>query len=318
MAADFNGDGKLDLAVVNEPPDDRSTPGNLAVFFGGGNGTFQSNRTYTAGSWPRSLAVADLNGDGKPDLVVTDMSDPFVDPRPDGSVYVFLNDGHGGFQTPVKLTAGTYPYLVFIGDLNGDGKPDLVVAASNSHAAYTLMVLLGKGDGSFQAPATISTLYGPSGIVLRDFNGDGKADLVVSHCCGSPDMTYLQGNGDGTFQPEAHFNGGANPFAVAASDLNGDGKPDLIIGGTQPLSLTPLLNNATSTPIAVTSAASYAEPPVAHFHGRCFGDHHRRGRHVAQRVPARRYAEATQRGDSGRGPSWDRDPYREWLRRNGA
>ncbi|MGA2326193.1 MAG: FG-GAP-like repeat-containing protein [Bryobacteraceae bacterium] len=260
VAADFNGDAKLDLAVVNAPSDDRSTPGNLTVFFGGGNGTFQLNHTYSAGSWPYSLAVADLNGDGKPDLVVADQSDPFVDPRPDGAVYVFLNDGHGGFQTPSKLTAGTYPYRLFIGDLNGNGKPDLVVGASNSHAAYTLTVLLGTGNGSFQPPATISTLYGPSGIVLQDFNGDGKLDLVVSHCCGATDMTYLQGNGDGTFLPEAHFNGGANPFAVAAGDLNGDGRPDLIIGGTQPLSLTPLLNSAA---IVVTSAASYAAPPVA-------------------------------------------------------
>jgi uncharacterized protein (TIGR03437 family) len=263
VAADFNGDAKLDLAVVNVPPNDRSTPGNLTVFFGGGNGTFQLAHTYSAGSSPYTLAVGDLNGDGKPDLVVIDQGDPFLDPRPAGAVLVFLNDGHGGFQTPMKLTAGTYPYLVFIGDLNGDGKPDLVVGSEDASVRYTLAVLLGTGDGSFQPPATISTLYGPSGIVLRDFNGDGKADLVVSHCCGATDMTYLQGNGDGTFLPEAHFNGGANPFAVAASDLNGDGKPDLIIGGTQPLSLTPLLNNATSAPIAVTSAASYAAPPVA-------------------------------------------------------
>lgn len=266
VAADFNGDGKLDLAVLNAVPDDHLTPGNLTVFFGAGNGTFQLNHTYTAGSYPSDLAVADLNGDGKPDLVVTDQSDPFATPRPDGAALVFLNDGHGGFQTPSTLAAGTYPYLVFIEDLNGDGKPDLVVGASNSHAAYTLMVLLGAGNGSFQPPATLSTLYGPSGMVFRDFNGDGKADLVVSHCCGATDMTYMQGNGDGTFLPEAHFNGGQNPFAVAASDLNGDGKQDLIIGGTSQMALTVLLNNAppaTTNPIAVTSAASYANPPVA-------------------------------------------------------
>jgi uncharacterized protein (TIGR03437 family) len=262
VAADFNGDGKPDLAVVNAPSDDRTTPGNLTIFFGAGNGAFQLAHTYSAGSLPSRVAVADLNGDGKPDLVVTDQSDPFVTPRVNGSVYVFLNDGTGGFQTPVKLAAGVYPYSVWAGDLNGDGKPDLVVASSTASAGYTLWVLLGNGDGSLQAATSVSTLYGPSGVVIRDFNGDGKADLVVSHCCGATDMTYLQGKGDGTFLTEAHFNGGANPFAVAAGDLNGDGRPDLIIGGTQPLSLTPLLNNAAPA-IAVTSAASYANPPVA-------------------------------------------------------
>jgi uncharacterized protein (TIGR03437 family) len=266
VAADFNGDGKLDLAVVNAPSDDRTTPGNLSVFFGDGNGNFQLAHTYSAGSLPSSLAAADLNGDGKPDLVVTDESDPYVNPRAPGAVYVFLNDGKGGFQTPTKLTVGTYPFSVFIGDLNGDGVPDLVVASENASAAYTLSVLLGTGNGSFQPPVSVSTQYGPSGVAIKDFNGDGKADLVVSHCCGATDMTYLQGNGDGTFLPEAHFNGGANPFAVAVADLNGDGKPDLIVGGTSPLSVTPLLNNAVpaaASPIAVTSAASYAVPPVA-------------------------------------------------------
>ena len=183
VSADFNADGKLDLAIVNAPSDNRATAGNIAVFFGGGNGGFQFARTYSAGSMPAGIAAADVNGDGKPDLVVADQSDPFVTSRPDGFVYVLLNDGAGGFKTPSKLTAGTYPYSVYAGDVNGDGKPDLVVASSDSHAAYTLAVLFGKGDGGFQAAATVSKLYGPSGVLIRDFNGDGTADLVVSHCC---------------------------------------------------------------------------------------------------------------------------------------
>jgi uncharacterized repeat protein (TIGR01451 family) len=259
VAADFNGDSKLDLAVVNAPSDDRLTAGNLTVFFGAGNGTFQLAHTYSAGSYPSSVAVADVNGDGKPDLVVTNMSDPFVDPRVPGSVYVFLNDGSGGFQTPSTMTVGTYPFSVWIGDLNADGKPDLIVASNDSHAAYTLSVLLGSGNGTFQPPASVSTEYGPSGVAIRDFNGDGKADLVVSHCCGATDMTYLQGNGDGTFQTEAHFNGGKNSFAVAPADLNGDGKPDLIVGGTTALSITPLLNNVrTALAIAKTHTGTFS------------------------------------------------------------
>ena len=261
-AADFNGDGRLDLAVVNAPPDDRTTPGNLTVFFGGGNGAFQLNHTYSAGSLPTAVAVADLNGDGKPDLVVTDESDPFVEPRVAGAVYVFLNDGHGGFGTPLKLTAGTYPYRVSVGDLNADGNPDLVVATEDASVRYTLAIFLGAGGGNFQPAISAATGHGPSAIAIRDFNGDGKTDLVVSHCCGATDMTYSQGNGDGTFAPEVHFNGGKNPFAVAVADLNGDGKPDLIVGGTQALSLTPLLNN-TTTAATTVNAANTASGTVA-------------------------------------------------------
>jgi uncharacterized protein (TIGR03437 family) len=269
VAADFNGDGKLDLAVVNAPSDDRATAGNLTVFLGGGNGAFQLARTYSAGSLPTGVAVADLNGDGKPDLVVTDRSDPFVTPRAAGAVYVFLNDGKGGFQTPLKLATGAYPFSVSVGDLNGDGKPDLVVASEDASVRYTLAIFLGTGSGGFQPATLVSTSYGPSGIAIQDFNGDGKADLVVSHCCGDTDMTYLQGNGDGTFVPEVHFNGGGNSFAVAVSDLNGDGKPDLLIAGTSPPSLTALLNNtaALATPqitlAGIGNAANYVAGKVS-------------------------------------------------------
>jgi hypothetical protein len=249
VAADFNGDGKLDLAVANAANLSPFQPGNLAVFFGDGHGGFQLSQTYTAGAWPLGLAVADLNHDGYPDLVVTDYGgDPSVSPRTPGAVYVFLNDGHGGFQAPSQLAAGgAYPYAVWIGDVNGDGKPDLVVASENANVTYSLAVLPGNGDGTFQAPTTVSTGYHPSGVAFGDFNGDGIVDLMVSHCCGATDMTFMQGNGDGTFQPEVHFNSAANSFAVAAADLNGDGKPDLIVGGSGPLSVTPMLDNAPPT-----------------------------------------------------------------------
>ena len=253
VAADFNGDGKLDLAVANAAVLFPFVPGNLTVFFGDGHGGFTLSHTYSAGNWPVALAAADLNGDGKPDLVVTDYGgDPEISPRPAGAVYVFLNDGHGSFQTPVTVTAGAYPSVVSVGDLNGDGKADLVVGAENANVTYTLGVLLGNGNGTFQALATVSTLYHPSGVVIRDFNGDGKADLMVSHCCGETDLTYMQGNGDGTFQTEVHFNSAANSFALASADLNGDGKPDLIVAGTQPLSLTPFLNNAAAVVLGIT------------------------------------------------------------------
>jgi len=258
VAADFNGDGKLDLAVVNGAVLDPFTPGNVTVFFGDGHGAFTLAHTYSAGAWPSSIAVADLNGDGKPDLVVTDRGgDPSVSPRAAGAVYVFLNDGHGGFPAPSTITVSAYPYSVWTGDLRGNGKADLIVAAESATVSYTLSVLLGNGNGTFQAPVSVSPQYSPSGVVIGDFSGDGKADLFVSHCCGATDVTYLQGNGDGTFQTELHLAAAANAYAVAAADLNGDGKPDLIVAGS---TVTPLLNGgaAASLGIAKTHTGNFS------------------------------------------------------------
>jgi uncharacterized protein (TIGR03437 family) len=243
VTADFNGDGKLDLAVANAPPYPGTGTANVAVFFGNGSGGFQLQKTYPAGNQPTAMAVADLNGDGKPDLVVADAGVPWNSPITPGGVYVYLNNGSGGFQPATFYAASVEPNFVAVGDVNGDGKPDLVVATTDGNFVYYLAVLLNNGDGTFQPARLVPTDYGPASVVVRDFNGDGKADIVVAHCCGETDLTYLQGNGDGTFQPEVHFNGGASPKSLSVTDLNGDGKPDLIIAGSGG-NLCALLNNA--------------------------------------------------------------------------
>jgi hypothetical protein len=117
------------------------------------------------------------------------------------------------------------------GDFNGDGKTDLIVAASDPSApgfSNTLVSLLGNGDGTFQAGVLFPTEFGPSSVAAADFSGDGKQDLIVAHCCGDVAATYLLGNGDGTFQPEVEFS--VVPAAnTVVTDANGDGKPDLAI-----------------------------------------------------------------------------------------
>ena len=232
VTADFNGDGKLDLAVANSPGPMGGTGANVAVFLGSGNGSFQLQKTYAAGNNPGAMAVADLNGDGKPDLVVVDSGVPADSPKTPGAVYVYLNDGSGGFRPAVVYAASVTPNYVAVGDVNGDGKPDLVVATTDGNFVYYLAVLLNNGDGTFQPARLVPTDYGPASVVVRDFNGDGKADIVVAHCCGQTDLTYLQGNGDGTFQLDVHFNGGASPKFLSVADLTGDGKLDLIIAGS--------------------------------------------------------------------------------------
>ena len=220
---DFNGDGKLDFAVVD------SYGGATAmgsVYLGNGNGTFQSAKTFVVGSTPQQSQAIDVNGDGKLDLVVTNSGG--TTPTDVGSVAVLLGNGDGTFQPAVQYATGTNPLFTLAADVNGDGKPDLITATEiNANSfSFGLMVRLNEGGGLFSAPQSIPSEPGPSSIGAADFNGDGKVDLLVAHCCGESQMGYFLGNGDGTFQPEVLILSGAGQENLAVADLNGDGKPD--------------------------------------------------------------------------------------------
>jgi hypothetical protein len=206
-AADFDGDGKIDMAVVN------ATDASVSIFLGNGNGTFQSKVDYPAGSYPHSLAVADLNGDGKPDLVVTGQS----------AVIVLLGSGGGTFSPPVSYPVSADPVSIALGDFNGDGIPDVAVAKSDSG----LSILLGNGDGTFQPPVSSLLYFAPDWATAGDLNGDGRTDLAVAET--GPNVHTFLGVGDGSFQ----FNktlplGYPPPVFVTVGDLNGDGKLDII------------------------------------------------------------------------------------------
>jgi hypothetical protein len=235
--ADVNGDGKLDLIVATGS----NAAGLVGVLFGNGDGTFQAEATYSSGGLsPLALAVADLNGDGKPDVVVSNQWADDTDTN--SNVSVLLNDGTGKFPTPVSnLTGGFYPDSIAIADVNRDGKPDLVVANSSvgsDGGLGNVGVLLGKGDGTFQAAATYASGgYGAAAVAVADVNGDGKLDVVVANCSGSSsdctgsagDVGVLLGNGSGSFQTAVTYTSGSNyPFAVAVADVNGDGRPDVV------------------------------------------------------------------------------------------
>jgi uncharacterized protein (TIGR03437 family) len=269
VTADFNGDGKLDLAVANSgalASTGAGGAGNVAILNGGGNGSFSAATTYTAGTAPSAIAAGDLNGDGKPDLAVVDTGVNTGTPATStGALYVLVNQGNGTFRTPVKYAVSSYPTAVAIGDVNGDGKLDVIVSTQDMNFNFTIAVLLGNGDGTLQAAKSVATDFGPTQLTIRDFNGDGKADIVIDHCCGSTNMGYFVGHGDGTFDPEVEFNGGASPQTFAVADINGDGKPDLLIGGTQPLSFSALLNlsSAAQSLSIASSAPAPTGSPVA-------------------------------------------------------
>jgi hypothetical protein len=128
---------------------------------------------------------------------------------------------------------------VAVGDFNGDGKPDLAVANWNSNS---VSVLLGNGDGSFQAAQDFGAGISPESVAVGDFNGDGKPDLAVANF-GSATVSVLLGNGDGSFRPAQDFVVGRGAYSVAVGDFNGDGKPDLAVANFWSTNVSVLLGN---------------------------------------------------------------------------
>jgi len=241
---DVNGDGNPDIIVasacVSGVNCDAGVAGVVSVLLGNGDGTFRPAATFSSGAYnASSVAVADVNGDGKPDLIVSNqcMASGDCSSGGPGEISVFLGNGDGTFQTPATYNSGgDFAYAIAVADVNGDGKPDLVVSNSISG---TVGVLLGNGNGTFQNAVTYASggvNPAPGPLVIADVNGDGKLDLVVANSCQGKRSCFqpgpvgvLLGNGDGTFQtPVTYKSGGRGPNSVAVGDLNGDGRPDIV------------------------------------------------------------------------------------------
>jgi hypothetical protein len=231
VVGDFNGDGKDDLAVANFCSDDACSQSSVSVLLGNGDGTFQAHVDYLTGTGSVSIVVGDFNHDGKPDLAATNIcSDPSCVAS---SVSILLGKGDGTFRAHVDYATGLGPVGIAVGDLNGDGKADLVTADFFD----AVSVLLGKGDGTFQPNVDNllsclpdSNLCAPEAVAIADFNGDHKLDLATADYYGMR-VSIFVGNGDGTFQPQSDQLKFllSNPSAIAAADLNGDGNIDLVV-----------------------------------------------------------------------------------------
>lgn len=250
--ADVNRDGKPDLLVSAYCTSSSDcTSGVVGVMLGNGDGTFKAAVTYSSGgSSPSSIAVADVNADGKPDLVLGNR----VNPGMPGTISVLLGNGDGSFQAAESYISNADALKVAVADINGDGKPDVVVPDFNSGK---VSALLGNGDGSFQTPL----IYDSGGsqamaVAVGDVNGDGNPDIVVTSFAAYPypsdagQVRILLGIGNGNFQLGNNFgSGGYVPQALVIADVNGDGKPDLVIdncGGNYSDSCLPATNSTVS------------------------------------------------------------------------
>jgi hypothetical protein len=235
----------------------------VSVLLGNGDGTFQAARSFAAGFGPDSVAVGDFNGDGHLDLAVANYGNPLHgDPS---SVSVLLGNGDGTFQAARSFAAGSGPRSVAVGDFNGDGKLDLVTANYAIDYCYgctpiesDVRVLLGNGDGTFQAARSFAAGDRPVSVAVGDFNGDGRADLAVADYYGG--VSVLLGNGDGTFQAARGFAAGTYPSSVAVGDFDGDGLPDLAVANAQSNTVSVLLGNGDGSFQAARSFAAGISP----------------------------------------------------------
>jgi hypothetical protein len=211
---DFNNDGKLDLAIIEE-----GSPGTLLLYLGNGDGTFQPALTQDIGNDnPNSVATADFNRDGDLDLVTSNSN---------GTISVHLGNGDGTFQPRIDTPSGSDSLGVAVGDFNGDGNEDVAVT---SNFPPVVAVLLGQGNGTFQPPVGYSVLANPASLVAGDFNNDGELDLAVSGGKNSNNrISVLLGKGDGTFQ-SAIVRGAGGVGPMVAADFNQDGNLDLAVG----------------------------------------------------------------------------------------
>ena len=240
---DLNYDGVPDVAVATYMD---ILHGAVSVLLNTGNGTLGPKTDITFGSGAQSVAIADLNGDTLPDLVVATDND---------AVNVLPGNGNGTFGPAASFGAGSRPIWLAIGDLNGDGRLDIATADFNSSG---ITILFANGNG-FAARNDYGTGANPYAVAIGDVNGDGKKDLAVADA-GGGSVSVLLGNGTGGFGGKTDFTTGTAPYAIAIADLNADAKPDLIAANNSSNTISVLLGTGTGSFGAKTDFATGVSP----------------------------------------------------------
>ena len=256
---DLDGDGKPDLAVVNNASNTISVIRNISASVSITAGSFATNVDFATGTNPSSIAIGDLDGDGKPDLAVVNTRS--------NTVSVFRNISTGGsitsgsFATKADFATGNGPQSIAIGDLDGDGKPDLAVVNTRSNTVSIIRNISASGSitsGSFATKADFATGAGPYSIAIGDLDGDGKPDLAVANATDNTVSVFQNTATSGTiaagsFATKVDFATGGNPSSVAIGDLDGDGKPDLAFTNYISNTVSVLRNSQPTGPIVTAS-----------------------------------------------------------------
>ena len=263
---DLNGDGRPDLVTA-----DRGSSAVSVLLAGGPTGAPTYTRsTTTTGNSPSTVAIGDLNGDSRPDLVTADFSS--------SAVSVLLAGGPTDAPTWTRSTAttGSRPQSVAIGDLDGDGRPDLVTADRGS-SAVSVLLAGGPTDAPTYTRSTTTTGNGPASVAIGDLNGDGRPDLVTADNLSNAVSVLLAGGPtDAPTWTRSTATTGSRPQSVAIGDLDGDGRPDLVTADSGGDTVSVLLaGGPTHAPTWTRSTATTGNSPNSAAIGDLNGD----GRH---------------------------------------
>ncbi|MEW6742309.1 MAG: FG-GAP-like repeat-containing protein [Planctomycetota bacterium] len=231
VAADFDGDGNEDLAVVNTGfyPAGHT----VSVLLSTGDGSFAAGVQYPVGNQPIGIAAADLDGDSVCDLAVANALDD--------TVSVLLGVGDGTFGAHTTYYAGNQPTDIVVADFNNDAHPDLAVTNPSIWTRGTVSVLLADQNGGFAAPVLYEVGYYPDGIATADLNRDGIFDLIVSNLAEGT-VSVLPGKGDGSFVEETFYPVGLEPRGITTGDFNADGYLDIVVANSGSASVSLLQN----------------------------------------------------------------------------
>ena len=242
VSADFNGDGRLDLATAN------AGTNNVSVLLGNGNGTFAPAVNFGVGVEPKSVFAADFNGDGRIDL--------FTASQISNDVNVLLGNGNGTFAPAVSYAGPTGAHEAVAADVDDDGDIDIAVTGWGS---TIVRIMRNNGNGTFGSFADYTVGAAPHSLQLADFNGDGRADIAVANQ-GNDAISVLLNTGTGTFGSTSNYIIGDGPHSLRAADLNGDGRIDLVAANEYADTVGVLLGNGIGGFAPVASYATGSVP----------------------------------------------------------